>query len=153
MPKDQLEKEINQKRKKHLNSEHLDELMKLMTGALKSVLSPAIAKSEELVQQMNVVHANRSLLCIELTRSTKEENLEEAGDKLNKMAEATILLKRGSANNCQGGSGTNIANITRSGNPNSFDSTSLNFFLIIFYFLFCFVLFYFNFLNLKRGDM
>ena len=153
MPKDRLEKEIHQKRKKHLNSEHLDELMKLMTGALKSVLSPAIAKSEELVQQMNVVHANRSLLCIELTRSTKEENLEEAGDKLNKMAEATILLKRGSANNCQGGSGTNKVSITRSGNPDSFDSTSLNFFRIIFYFLFCFVLFYFNFLNLKRGDM
>lgn len=102
--------------------------MKLMTGALKSVLSTAIAKSEGQVQQMHIVHANRSLLRIdyyvywktyknkkslffyvqvglldmasvklpvliyELTRATKEENLEEVGDKLNKMAEATRRL-------------------------------------------------------------
>lgn len=57
-----LKDKINDILQKHLSGEHLDELVELM----KSVLEPtSTSPSKESVQQMHVVHANRSLLRID----------------------------------------------------------------------------------------
>ena len=69
---DRVKAEIENRLQKHLSGEHLDQLVELMTGVLKSVLLPAsttspptTATSKESVQQMHVVYANRSLLRID----------------------------------------------------------------------------------------
>lgn len=126
-----LKDKINDILKKHLSGEHLDELVELMKRVLKSVLEPTCLTSppKESVQQMHVVHANRSLLRIdyfvhwvkqgndkkalfyyvqvgvmdmarvrlpvliyELTRATKENDIEKVGEKLKKKAQSIILL-------------------------------------------------------------
>ena len=69
---DRLKAEIENRLQEHLSGEHLDQLVELMTGVLKSVLLPAsttspptTATSKESVQQMHVFYANRSLLRID----------------------------------------------------------------------------------------
>lgn len=67
-----LKAEIQERLQRHLSSEHLGELVELMTAVLRSVLLPfsttesaITSTSKESVQQMHVVHANRSLLRID----------------------------------------------------------------------------------------
>lgn len=61
-----LKKKINDILQKHLSGEHFDELAELMKRVLKSVLEPTpTSPPKESVQQMHVVHANRSLLRID----------------------------------------------------------------------------------------
>lgn len=127
-----LKEKINDILQKHLKGEHLDELVELMKRVLMSVLEPTSPTSppKESVQQMHVVHANRSLLridyfvhCVkqdndikkalfyyvqvgvmdmarvrlpvliyELTRATKEDDIEKVGEKLKKKAHSIFLL-------------------------------------------------------------
>ncbi|XP_068707303.1 uncharacterized protein [Montipora foliosa] len=58
--------EIKNRLEKHLSGDYLDELIKLMTGVLKGVLTSSIADGEAReVSQIHVVYANRSVLRID----------------------------------------------------------------------------------------